>query len=136
MPKGYRKDGTKLGFQKGKKFSKEHRKKLKKTMQGNRNAFKIGQKIHLGYILIHQPSHPRARTNGYIKRANLVMEKKLGRYLIPPELVHHKGIKYPLHSIENKQDDRPENLQLFANKSSHSSFHAKISHRSKKGTYC
>ena len=51
------------------------------------------------------------------------MEEIIGRYLIPPEMVHHKGIKYPFGSIENKQDDRPENLQLFANRKKHTKFH-------------
>ena len=79
-----------------------------------------------GYIYIKQPSHPRADVNGYVRRATLVMEKMLERYLTSVEIVHHKGIKYPLDSIENKQDDRRENLQLFANNSEHIKFHSKI----------
>ena len=42
----------------------------------------------------------------------IVMAKHLGRNLHPWELVHHKGIKYPIGSIENKQDNRIENLQI------------------------
>lgn len=83
--------------------------------------WKNGEMISQGYIYVLQPSHPKANKRGYIKRSHLVMEKMLGRYLTPIEVVHHKGIKYPLGSIENKQDDRPENLQLFANESEHQS---------------
>ena len=76
-----------------------------------------------GYIYILKSNHPFCNKQGYIKRANLVIEKMLGRYIIPPELVHHKGIKYPFGSIKNKQDDQPKNLQLFANGGEHTSFH-------------
>lgn len=56
-----------------------------------------------GYIFIYYPSHPRARSNGYVKRAILVLEQKLGRPLLEGMDSHHKnGIK---------DDDRPENLE-------------------------
>ena len=68
-----------------------------------------------GYIFILMPNHPFCTNKGYIRRSRLVMEKKLGRYLTPEEVVHHiNGIK---------DDDRIKNLQLFANKSNHTKFH-------------
>lgn len=76
-----------------------------------------------GYIHIYKPDHPFVGIRGYIRRNRLVMEKVLGRYLLPAEIVHHKGVKYPIKSIENKQDDRPINLQLFTNNSEHMKFH-------------
>jgi hypothetical protein len=79
-----------------------------------------------GYIYILQPNHPFANKRGHILRSHLVIEKMIGRHLRPGEIVHHKGERYPIDSIKNKQDDRPENLQLFANKSEHNSFHKKL----------
>lgn len=57
-----------------------------------------------GYILIKNRTHPRANQKGYILEHRLVMEYKLGRYLLPNEQVHHiNGIK---------DDNQPENLKL------------------------
>lgn len=96
------------------------------------NNWKGGEiKDRNDYIIILKSSHPRANNHGYVKRAILVMEKKLSRYLIEEEVVHHKGIKYPLGSIENKQDDRPENLGLFKNNSAHAKYH---NHKRKRNT--
>jgi HNH endonuclease len=48
----------------------------------------------------------------------LVMEQTLGRYLEPSEVVHHiNGIK---------DDNRPENLELFATHSDHLKHHADV----------
>ncbi len=78
-----------------------------------------------GYTHIWSSFHPRTNCRGYIRRSRLVMEKHLGRYLTPEEVVHHKGIKYPLGSVENRQDDRLENLKLFATNVKHLKFHNK-----------
>ena len=57
-----------------------------------------------GYWYVKQPTHPRASKTGYVKRANLVLEAKLGRRLKKGEIAHHKN--------ENKEDDASDNLEL------------------------
>lgn len=66
-----------------------------------------------GRVVVYCPNHPRAQ-KCYVLRYRLVMEKIIGRYLMPHEVVHHKnGVC---------TDDRPENLELMT-QSQHLSTH-------------
>lgn len=69
-----------------------------------------------GYIRIKvYPSdffYPMVDGRGYVLEHRLVMAKHIGRSLHKWELVHHKGAKYPIGSIENKKDNRIENLMI------------------------
>lgn len=72
-------------------------------------------KDHYGYIWIYQPNHPFCEKKGYIRRSHLVIEKNLGRFITRTEQVHHiNGVK---------DDDRLQNLKLFASNSEHLKFH-------------
>lgn len=69
-----------------------------------------------GYILIMSPNHPLKDRHGYVREHRLVMEKYLGRYLLPSEDIDH------LNGI--KDDNRIENLQILSR-----SEHVKLEHR-------
>lgn len=65
-----------------------------------------------GYVLIHHKGHPNARQGThYIFEHRLVVEKALGRYLLPTEVVHHKD--------GNKANNSIENLQVFQSNGDH-----------------
>lgn len=67
------------------------------------NSWKGGITYYNGYVMIYKPEHQRARPKyGYVKRAILVLEQKLGRPMLPNTDSHHiNGVR---------DDDRPENL--------------------------
>jgi hypothetical protein len=76
---------------------------------------KIGEKHHNwkggrivvsgGYIRVKVNEHHRADCNGYVMEHIIVMERKIGRGLLPGETVHHiNGIRH---------DNRTENLELW-----------------------
>lgn len=80
-----------------------------------------------GYRHVWAPDHPEcqrlnaaraAKANGkyyrkekYIQEHRLVMEKHIGRYLLPSEVVHHRN--------NDKLDNRIENLELFDSNARH-----------------
>lgn len=64
-----------------------------------------------GYVLIWCPDHLFVRKTRYVLEHRLVMERMLGRYLKPNEVVHHiNGVR---------DDNRPENLQVFQTNGAH-----------------
>jgi len=67
-----------------------------------------------GYVMIWKPDHPHRNSGKYVYEHRLVMEKKLDRYLLPEEEIHHRN--------HIKDDNRDENLRLFESKSEHRKF--------------
>jgi len=53
------------------------------NLKGNKRGWKGGRSVQNGYVYIYSPNHPNrnAMGKGYVKRARLVMENHLGRYL-------------------------------------------------------
>lgn len=84
----------------GQKFGAEH-----KGWKGGRTVDKRG------YVLVYKPEHPHANTSGYIREHRLVMEEKLGRHLLPSEVVHHID--------DNTGNNHPDNLELFQTNGEH-----------------
>jgi hypothetical protein len=82
----------------------------------NINSFTNGiSHTSLGYVLIKMPDHPRSRSNGFVLEHIVVAEKKYGRFINKPEVVHHID--------ENPKNNNPDNLMLFANNTEHKNFH-------------
>lgn len=77
---------------------------------GNTNpAWKGGRRKQGRYVYIWCPDHPHATQHGCVLEHRLVMELKIGRYLLPDEVVHHKkGYR-----------NNPENLELFETNAAH-----------------
>lgn len=59
-----------------------------------------------GYKMIYCPDHPRANNSGYVMEHIIIMETIIGRPILPIESIHHKN--------GFKDDNRPENLELWA----------------------
>jgi hypothetical protein len=101
------------------------RKCMHKGKIGEQNgAWKGGTKInHDGYRLVilrpDDPYYPMANVAGYVMEHRLIIAKQLGRCLEEWELVHHKGINYPIESRRNKSDNVPENLEHIGIKGEH-----------------
>lgn len=79
--------------------------------------------VRKGYVFIRirpdNPFFPMANSIGYVAEHRLVIAKHLGRPLKRWEIVHHKHDRYPVGSVEDRQDNRLENLELLPNKCSH-----------------
>lgn len=78
----------------------------KRKQDGSSNKmWKGGKTKHSkGYIYIKKRDHPFCDKQGYIFEHRLIIEKEIGRYLQPDEIVHHiNGIK---------DDNRIENLKI------------------------
>ncbi len=111
--------------------SPERRRKISESLMASQHPnWKGGRYTHSdGYKMIYIDSndfyYPMTYDGHYVLEHRLVVAKALGRCLQPWEIVHHKGDKYPIGSIENRQDNRyPENLEL-TTRGNHSQEHAK-----------
>lgn len=64
-----------------------------------------------GYVLLWMPGHPEANRHGYVREHRIVMAQMIGRPLLQGEVVDHRN--------DIRDDNRPENLRLFASNGDH-----------------
>ena len=90
---------------------------LKTQRTGPKNGeehpdWKGGRTLRKGYWYVYFPGHPYASKGvPYVAEHRLVMEKKLGRYLLPGEVVHQID--------SDPQNNDPENLIVFGSNAAH-----------------
>lgn len=79
-----------------------------------RTQFKKTGCIRIEYKRIRMPGHPYANSKGYVYEHRFIMEKHLGRILLPYEHIHHIN--------GDIRDNRIENLMLYTH-SEHNKYH-------------
>lgn len=94
-----------------------HKERSSKQIGAKNPNWKGGIKRSGGRVFVQRPSHPYASKQGYVLGYRLKMERRIGRYLRPEEVVHHID--------GDKSNDAQGNLMLFANDSEHRMHHIK-----------
>lgn len=79
-----------------------------------------------GYVLVHDPTHPRPVAGSYVYKHRHVIEKKLGRVLADNEHVHHIN--------HDRSDNRVENLEVMT-PTEHAKHHYKLRHKNIRGQF-
>ncbi|KKN90823.1 hypothetical protein LCGC14_0224060 [marine sediment metagenome] len=74
-----------------KKLAKLRIRKVKGSFVSGKNhhQWKGGRVIKNGYIRVYSPEHPYRDYDRYVAAHHLIMEKKIGRYILKGEEVHH-----------------------------------------------
>ena len=104
---------------KGKTISEKQRRAISERNSCNyngMNGYGHTKPHRKGYMLAYVPDHPHAHKDGYVMLHKVLMEREIGRYLNPDEVVHH------INHI--RDDNRIENLKLMT-KHEHQSMHMK-----------
>jgi hypothetical protein len=95
IPLRDRKTALRMQAQTGRSWAPQPRKELARNWKGGRRKAR-------GYIELHDPSHPRARGNGYVAEHIVIWERHHGTLPDGWHIHHVNGVK---------DDNRIENLQ-------------------------
>lgn len=97
---------------------------MKNTKNNNIQLYK-NHRIYIkkGYQIINMPEHHLASKTGDVSVHRAVAEEKIGRQLKPEEIIHHID--------ENKLNNDPNNLMVFASNAEHVKYHMAIKYNNK-----
>lgn len=112
---------------KGKRLTAEQKQAISERNSCNYNGlngYGHTKKQSRGYILAYAPKHPHAHKDGYVMLHTILMERAIGRYLAPDEVVHHIN--------HNRDDNKIENL-LLMKKKDHCTMHMIERHQKRRG---
>ena len=90
---------------------------LRSSYKGIKEIWVGDYKLLVGTDLQDHPSYYTGHRNGVYEHV-LIMEKKIGRYLKPEEVVHHID--------GNPRNNHPDNLYLCKNQSEHAKIHSEV----------
>lgn len=104
---------------KSKRFQYGHSLRVNEQKGDKNPNWNGGQTItKLGYSMTLAPNHPFVNKMRYVMTHRLIMEKHLGRYLDPKEVVHHID--------GNKLNNDISNLELLTSQNHHCQIHSTI----------
>lgn len=95
------------------KFIRGHQNRRERHRKWNGGAYQL----NTGYIVELAPEHPRAYRGGYVRRALLIVEKALGKYLPMKAEIHH------FNKVRN--DDSHQNLVVCQDRAYHRLLHVR-----------
>ena len=97
--------------------NKHHSEQLKAQVGPKHPRYKGYMKRHAGYVMIKLAEDDpficmASKRDRYVFEHRLVMARHLGRPLESWEIIHHLGVRHLQGSVENKQDNLRDNLEL------------------------